>query len=149
MAALPVVYGPRGMIMLSQAFMCSLFGIAYIGILDVPPLPGVALVTGIMPLPLWGVSWFLCSFTLTSAAFKVDQSRALGGLTALLCIWAISYLHYFLVTPVLPSGNMNLAYLSSGMLASMMVNCIGSARLLNHGPSHVEAIEKPGALDAE
>jgi hypothetical protein len=148
-SVLPSVYGPRGMVMLGQAALCACFGFAYIGVLDTPALPGVTLATNILPLPLWGVLWFLSAFHLAAASFKVDQAKALGGVTALLSFWALSYLHYFITTPVLPSGNANLAFLSSAIFGSMVLNAVGIARMLNHAPSHAEMVEAPGAPDVE
>ncbi|WP_346927348.1 hypothetical protein [uncultured Arthrobacter sp.] len=135
--------------MLGQAALCACFGFAYIGILNLPPLTaGLALPLLFLPLPIWGVLWFICAFTLTVAAFKVDQAKALGGVASLLVIWSISYLYFWLTTPVLPSGYTNAAFLSSAMLGSMVLNAIGCSRMLNHAPSHAEVIEAPGAPDA-
>lgn len=147
--ALPSVYGPRGMVMLGQAALAGCFGLAYIGVLNTPPMPGVQLATLFMPLQLWGVIWFLCASHLVTAAFKVDQSKALGWITALLFFWALSYLHYWFTTPVLPGGYDNLAYLSSAMLGSMVLNAVGIARMLNPGPVHLEVVEKPGDTNVE
>lgn len=143
-ATLPSVYGPRGLVMLGQAALAACFGFAYIGILNTPPMPGVELPTLFMPLQLWGVVWFLCASHLLTAAFKVDQSRALGWITVLLLFWALSYLYYWATHPVLPGGYSNIAYLSSAMLGSMVLNAVGLARMLNPGPVHAETIVKPG-----
>ena len=146
--ALPSVYGPRGMVMLGQSGLCASFGLAYVGVIETPPLPGVGLVSMMMPLPLWGVAWFLCSFTLAVAAFKVDQAKALGGVTAMLVLWSISYLYYFFTTPVV-GGYLNLSFLSAALLGSMVLNAIGISRMLNHAPTHSEVFEAPGDLDAK
>lgn len=144
---LPPVYGPRGMMMLGQAALAACFGLAYIGVLDTVPFPALSLATNFLPLELWGVIWFIAAFQLAAAAFRVDHSRALGSITALLIFWSISYLHYFINTPVLPSGHTNLAFLSSAMLGSMVLNAIGISRMLNHAPSHAEVIEAPGEIN--
>jgi DMSO reductase anchor subunit len=137
------------MVMLGQSALCACFGFAYIGILNLPPMIGVALPTMFLPLPIWGVIWFLCASHLATAAFKVDQSKALGWITALLMLWAFSYLYYFITTPTLPSGYTNGAFLSSAMLGSMLLNAVGISRMLNVSPSHTEAIEMPGTNDVE
>ena len=98
----------------------------------------------IMPLPLWGVLWFIAGFTLIAAAFKVDHSRALGMLTAMLSIWALSYIDYFARVPVLPNGNNNTAFLFATILAGMALSAAGIAGRLNHGKSHLEIIVAPG-----
>lgn len=145
--ALPKVYGPRGMVMLGKAFMCLCFGFAYVGIFDLPQTPGLDMVQQIIPLPLWGVAWFLCAFMLIAGAFKVDQSRALGCVAALLCLWSLSYLAFFLRVPSLPNGAPNTAFLSAALLASMALSAAGVARMVNHAPSHPEVIQKPGGVD--
>lgn len=144
---LPSVYGPRGMVMLGKAFMCVCFGVSYVGILQTTPSPGLDMVRQILPLPLWGVVWFLCAFMLSAAAFKVDQSRALGCIAAMQCLWAMSYIEYFLRVPVLPNGNPNTAFLSAALLASMALSAAGLARMMNHAPSHPEVVQKPGVDD--
>jgi hypothetical protein len=143
---LPPVYGPRGQVMLGKGMISLCFGFAYVGVINISPQVGLTLVTGILPLPLWGVLWFLCGFLLISSAFRVDHSRALGFLTALLCLWALSYFHYFCSVPVLPTGKVNTAYIFGTLLLSMAVSTAGIGRMLNQGKTHGEIIEKPGAL---
>lgn len=145
-SALPSVYGPRGMIMLGLALLSAGFGLAYVGIFTIPPMPGLALVQIIMPMPLWGVAWFLSAFTLVGAAFKVDQSKALGGVTGLLAVWTLSYVSYFVQTPELPNGSPNLSWLTALVFFAMVVLLMGVARMLNHAPSHAAIVEKPGAV---
>jgi hypothetical protein len=144
---LPKVYGPRGMVMLGKSFMCACFGIAYIGVLGSRPQPGLEMVTRILPLELWAVVWFIVSFMLAGAAFKVDQSRALGSFAALLSLWGLSYVEYFFRVPVLPTGSSNTAFLSAALLASMALSAAGHARMMNHAPSHPEVVQKPGEQD--
>jgi len=144
--ALPPVYGPRGQIMLGKGMMSLCFAFAYIGVISIPPQPGLALVTELLPLPLWGVAWFLCGFLLITSAFRVDHSRALGLLTALLCLWSLSLFSFFFNVPVLSNGQINTAYLSGALLLSMAVSTAGIGRMLNQGKTHSEVIEKPGAL---
>jgi hypothetical protein len=141
---LPNVYGPRGMIMLGKAMVCACFGLAYIGVLNHVPSPGLQMVSRIMPLSLWAVAWFIAAFMLVSAAFRVDHSRALGVLTTMLSLWSLSYFDYFLREPVLPNGRDNLAFLFAVILAGMAISAIGIARMLNHGKSHLEVVELPG-----
>lgn len=143
---LPPVYGPRGTIMLGKGFTCLCFGYAYIGVLRNTPVSGggLDLVTRILPLPIWGALWFITAFMLISSAFKVDHSRALGFLTAMLSLWSISYLDYFFRVPVLPNGNENTAFVFAALLASMALSAAGVARMLNHGKSHPEIVETPG-----
>jgi uncharacterized membrane protein HdeD (DUF308 family) len=142
--ALPKVYGPRGTIMLGKGFICLCFGLNYIGVLNSAQSPGLDLVTRIMPLPLWGVAWFIAGFMLIAAAFKVDHSRALGMLTAMLSLWSLSYIDYFFRVPVLPSGNQNTSFLFAAIMAGMALSAAGVARMLNHGKSHAEIIVSPG-----
>ena len=144
MAILPKVYGPRGTIMLGKGIICLCFGFAYIGILNTTPSPGLELVLRIMPLPLWGVMWFITGFMLIAAAFRVDHSRALGMLTGMLSMWAWSYIDYFARVPVLPNGNDNTSFLFAAILAGMALSAAGIARMFNHGKSHQEVIEAPG-----
>lgn len=141
---LPKVYGPRGMVMLGKGVICLCFGYAYIGILNTITSPGLELVQRIMPLPLWGVLWFITGFMLIAAAFRVDHSRALGMLTCMLSIWAISYIDYFARAPFLPGGYDNTAFLSAAILGGMALSAAGIARMLNRGKSHPEVIEAPG-----
>lgn len=143
-AVLPKVYGPRGTIMLGKGFICLCFGFAYIGVLKATPSPGLELVTRIMPLPLWAALWFIAGFMLISAAFRVDHSRALGLLTAMLSMWSLTYLDYFFRVPVLPNGNDNTSYLFAAIMAGMALSAAGVARMLNHGKSHAEIIISPG-----
>lgn len=144
--ALPKVYGPRGTIMLGKGVICMCFGFAYIGVLKTAPSPGLELVTRIMPLPLWGALWFIAGFMLISAAFRVDHSRALGMLTAMLSLWSLTYLDYFFRVPVLPNGNDNTAYLFAAIMAGMALSAAGVARMLNHGKSHAEIVLAPGEV---
>jgi len=146
MDTLPKVYGPRGMIMLGKAMLCICFGVAYIGIFQQPKSPGLEMVREIMPLQLWAVAWFLCAFTLITSAFKVDQAKALGGVAGMLSLWSLSYLVYFFRVPVLPDGGPNLSFLFAALLASMALSTVGAARMLNHGETHIEVIEKPGGI---
>jgi hypothetical protein len=145
--ALPPVYGPRGQIMLGKGMISLCFGFAYIGVININPQVGLSLATAILPLPLWGVAWFLCGFLLITSAFRVDHSRALGFLTALLCLWALSYFHYFFSVPVLDTGKVNTAFIFATLLLSMAVSTAGIGRMLNQGKTHGEIIEKPGAID--
>lgn len=145
--SLPSVYGPRGQIMLGKGVISLCFGFAYVGVINIPPQLGLDLVTKIMPLPLWGVLWFLCAFLLISAAFRVDHSRALGFLTTLLSLWALAYYEYFLRVPVLPTGHVNTSFIFATLLLAMGVSTAGIARMLNQGATHGEIIEKPGAID--
>lgn len=140
----PKVYGPRGTIMLGKGIICLCFGYSYIGVLKTTPSAALDLVLRIMPLPLWGVAWFIAGFMLIAAAFKVDHSRALGLLTAMLSIWALSYIDYFFRVPILPNGNDNTAFLGAAIFAGMALSAAGIARMLNHGKSHPEVIEAPG-----
>ncbi|MDQ0679094.1 uncharacterized membrane protein HdeD (DUF308 family) [Arthrobacter pascens] len=149
MDMLPKVYGPRGTIMLGKGIICLCFGFAYIGVLKTAPSPGLDLVIRIMPLPLWGVLWFIAGFMLIAAAFRVDHSRALGMLTAMLSIWALSYIDYFGRVPVLPNGNDNTAFLFAAILAGMALSAAGIARMLNHGKSHPEIIVAPGEATSD
>jgi 4-hydroxybenzoate polyprenyltransferase len=144
--ALPKVYGPRGTIMLGKGFICLCFGLAYIGVLKTSPSPGLELVTRLMPLPLWAVVWFITGFMLIAAAFRVDHSRALGMLTAMLSLWSLTYLDYYFRVPVLPNGNDNTAYLFAAIMAGMALSAAGVARMLNHGKSHAEIILAPGEV---
>jgi uncharacterized membrane protein HdeD (DUF308 family) len=146
MDALPKVYGPRGTIMLGKGFICLCFGINYVGVLNTAQSPGLDLVTRLMPLPLWGVMWFIAGFMLIAAAFKVDHSKALGLLTAMLSLWALTYIDYFFRVPVLPNGSDNTSYLFAAIMAGMALSAAGVARMLNHGKSHAEIIEKPGEV---
>lgn len=143
--ALPSVYGPRGQIMLGKGLLSLCFGISYIGIFKLPSLRGLTLVTNMLPLPLWGVLWFLCAFLLISSAFRVDHSRALGFLAGMLTLWSLSYYAFFATTPVLPEGTVNTAFISGTLLLAMAISTAGIARMLNKGATHGEIIEKPGA----
>lgn len=147
--ALPKVYGPRGMVMLGKALMCSCFGVTYLGVLPPKPQPGLEMVARIMPLELWAVVWFIVAFMLASSAFRVDQSRALGSVAAMLSLWSLSFLDWFIRAPVLPGGAPNTAFLSAALLASMALSAAGLARLLNHAPSHPEVVQKPGEQSYE
>ena len=144
--ALPKVYGPRGTIMLGKGIICLCFGFAYIGVLNTAPSPGLELVLRIAPLPIWGVLWFITGFMLIAAAFKVDHSRALGMLTCMLSVWALTYIDYFGRVPLLPNGYDNTAFLFAAILGGMALSGAGIARMLNHGKSHPEVIEKPGEV---
>ena len=141
---LPKVYGPRGMVMLGKALMCFCFGLSYLGVLGSRPQPALEMVTRIMPLQMWAVAWFIVSFMLAASAFRVDQSRALGSVAAMLSLWSLCFLDYFFRVPVLPDGTASTAFLSSALLASMALSAAGLARLLNHAPSHPEIVQKPG-----
>ena len=141
---LPPVYGPRGTIMIGKAMICFCLGYAYLGVLQTTTSSGLELVTRILPLPLWAVLWVVTGFMLVSAAFKVDHSKALGALTAMLSLWSFSYIDYFFRVPVLPNGNQNTAFIFGAILASMALSAAGVARMLNHGKSHAEVVEKPG-----
>lgn len=141
---LPKVYGPRGMVMLGKALMCFCFGISYLGVLGSKPQPALEMVTRMMPLQMWAVVWFVVSFMLASSAFRVDQSRALGAVAAMLSLWSLCFLDYFFRVPVLPDGTASTAFVSSALLASMALSAAGLARLLNHAPSHPEVVQKPG-----
>jgi hypothetical protein len=144
--ALPKVYGPRGTIMLGKGVICLCFGYAYLGVLNTTPSPGLELVTRIMPLPLWAVAWFITGFMLIAAAFRVDHSRALGMLTAMLSLWSLTYIDYFFRVPVLPNGDDNIAYLFAAIMAGMALSAAGVARMLNHGKSHAEIVLAPGEV---
>jgi lysylphosphatidylglycerol synthetase-like protein (DUF2156 family) len=130
--------------MLGKAIMCICFGISYLGILSPRPQPALELVTRIMPLELWAVIWFLVSFMLVASAFKVDQSKALGSVAAMLSLWALAFLDYFIRVPILPTGAQNPSFLSAALLASMALSAAGCARMMNHAPSHPELVQKPG-----
>lgn len=142
--ALPKVYGPRGMVMLGKALMCACFGVSYLGILGSKPQPALEMVTKLMPLQMWAVVWFIVAFMLAASAFRVDQSRALGSVAAMLSLWSLCFIDYFLRVPVLPDGTASTAFLSAALLASMALSAAGLARLLNHAPSHPEVVLKPG-----
>ena len=142
--ALPKVYGPRGTILLGKAIMCFCFGISYLGVLAPKPQPALEMVTRLFPLQIWAVVWFLVAFMLVSSAFKVDQSRALGAVAAMLSLWSLSFLEFFFRVPVFHDGTQNTAFVSFALLASMALSASGCARMMNHAPSHTEIIQKPG-----
>ena len=141
---LPKVYGPRGMVMLGKALMSACFGVSYLGVVGTRPQPALEMVTRIMPLQMWAVVWFIVAFMLAASAFRVDQSRALGSVAAMLSLWWLCFLDYFFRVPVMPDGSASTAFLSSALLASMALSAAGLARLLNHAPSHPEVVQKPG-----
>jgi 4-hydroxybenzoate polyprenyltransferase len=143
---LPKVYGPRGTIMLGKGFICLCFGVNYLGVLNTVQSPGLDLVTRLMPLPLWAVAWFIAGFMLIAAAFRVDHSRALGVLTAMLSLWSLTYFDYFFRVPVLPNGSDNTAYLFAAIMAGMALSAAAVARMLNHGKSHAELVVAPGEV---
>lgn len=145
--SLPPVYGPRGQIMIGKGLLSLCFGFLYVGVMPVPPQPGLSLVLNILPLELWGVLWFLAGFLLISSAFRVDHSRALGFLTGLLSLWALSYFEYFLRVPMLPTGTVNTSYIFGTILTSLAISSAGIGRMLNKGKTHGEVIQKPGALN--
>lgn len=132
--------------MLGKGFICLCFGYAYIGVLETAASPGLDLVTRLMPLPLWAVLWFISGFMLIAAAFRVDHSRALGMLTAMLSLWSLTYLDYCFRVPILPNGNDNTAYLFAAIMAGMALSAAGVARMLNHGKSHAELVVAPGEV---
>lgn len=133
--------------MLGKALMCACFGVSYLGVLPEKPQPGLQMVTHIFPLELWAVVWFLVSFMLVSSAFRVDQSRALGAVAAMLSLWSLSFLEYFFRQQVMPDGTANTAFVSAALLGSMALSAAGCARMMNHAPSHPEIIQKPGELN--
>jgi hypothetical protein len=141
---LPKVYGPRGMVMLGQALMCACFGTSYLGILGHKPQPALEMVTKLFPLQVWAVIWFIVAFMLVASAFKVDQSRALGVVAAMLSLWSLCFLEYFLRVPILPDGTRSTAFVSTALLAALALSAAGSARMMNHAPSHPETVLKPG-----
>lgn len=149
MDILPKVYGPRGMVMLGKSLMCACFGVSYLGVLGSRPQPALEMVTRIMPLELWAVVWFMVSFMLAASAFRVDQSRALGSVAALLSLWSACFVDYFFRVPVLPDGRASTAFVSAALLASMALSALGLARLLNHAPSHAEVVQLPGETPNE
>jgi hypothetical protein len=132
------------MVMLGKALMCACFGVSYLGILGSKPQPALEMVTKLMPLQMWAVVWFIVAFMLAASAFRVDQSRALGSVAAMLSLWSLCFIDYFIRVPVLPDGTASTAFLSAALLASMALSAAGLARLLNHAPSHPEVVQKPG-----
>lgn len=132
------------MVMLGKALMCACFGVTYLGVFPPKPQPGLEMVSRIMPMELWAVVWFIVAFMLAASAFRVDQSRALGSVAAMLTLWSLSFLDWFLRVPILQDGTQNTAFLSAALLASMALSAAGLARLLNHAPSHPEVVQKPG-----
>jgi amino acid permease len=133
----PSVYGSRGLVLLCLAVVCFAFGIAYVGPLSVPGVSeGLRPINAIMPLPYWGVLWF-----------RVDQSRALGGVTGMFFAWGYSNA----VASVLAymDGRDNKLWLSAVVYMAIAALILGIAALLNPARSHVELKQVPGPVPEE
>lgn len=131
--AFPSVYGPRGMVLLGFAMLAAILGLSYVGpAASTMTSPATAFVSSIMPLSLWGVVWFVASFSLLVAAFKRDQSKALGGVVGLLFLWFVSYL-VGCITELAKFGQSRL-WLGCAIFAAFVILGMGVARMLNHTP---------------
>ena len=119
------------MVLLGFAMLAAILGLSYVGPAATGfTSPATAFVSSILPLSLWGVVWFVASFSLLVAAFKQDQAKALGGVVGLLFLWFVSYL-IGCISELAKFGQTRL-WLGTAIFAAFVILGMGVARMLNH-----------------
>lgn len=139
------VNGARGIALLGFAGLALLHGVAFGGgpllgdfAIWPPPPYGLRVLDAVGGLHAWGVVWMLAGLWLLVGAFKQDQRRPLAAFSALTAVWGGAYLYSFL--RMLADGQPSGLWLSSGLYLTLLVACIGTARMLNAPPLHIDAI---------
>lgn len=139
------VNGARGIVLLGFAGLALLHGVAFgagplLGGFSIwpPPPYGLQALDILGGLHAWGAVWFLAGLWLLVGAFRQDQRRPLAAFSALTTVWGGAYLYSFL--RLLVDGIENPLWLSSGLYLTLLVTCIGTGRMLNAPPLHIDAI---------
>lgn len=139
------VNGARGIVLLGFAGLALLHGVAFGagpllgGFAIWPPPPyGLRVLDMVGGLHAWGAIWLLAGLWLLVGAFRQDQRRPLAAFSALTSIWGGAYLYSFL--RVLADGYASGLWLSAGLYLTLLVTCIGTGRMLNAPPLHIDAI---------
>lgn len=139
------VKGARGVVLLGFAIMSALMGIGYgagewLGPFAVwPPVSrGVFALDMVGGLRFWGYCWLVTSALLFWAAFRREQAVAMAFFSGMMSIWSLTYALAF-VRDLQDFGYSGL-WMWSAIFAAFLTSNIGTARMLNAPPLHVEAI---------
>lgn len=136
------LHGPRGAALLGFAFVSIGFGLSYVGPWAVPQPAALDAISAIFPLSIWGIIWIVNGAFLVGAAYRTDQSRALGWTTGLFVIWTINYA----IAAVQQFGQTGQTryWLSVVLFSGIVIALTGMARMVNPAPVHLEIVETPG-----
>lgn len=136
------INGARGVTLLGFSIVALVFGLAFNSPVAVIPPPPAGLVglDALVPLPIWGLLWYLAGAFLFVGAFRQDQSKSMVLFAGLLAVWAISYLiaAATATTPRLVS----IFYLQAAIYGGLLTACLGVARLLNAPPIDIDALRR-------
>lgn len=139
------IRGARGVVLLGFSAMSLLLGLGYaagawLGPLAVwPPVTrGMFALDMVGGLRFWGVCWLVTGALLFRAAFHREQAVAMAFFSGMVSIWSLTYSFAF-IRDLLEFGHSGL-WIWSAIFAAFLTSNIGTARMLNAPPLHVEAI---------
>lgn len=137
------VNGARGVTLLGFSVVSFVFGLAFNSPVAVipPPPAGLAALDGFIPLPVWGLAWYLSGVMLLVGAFRQDQSKSMSVFAGLLTVWAISYA----VAAFSSTSNprlLTIFILQTAIYGGLLVACLGVARLINAPQVDIHALRK-------
>lgn len=149
------IRGARGVVLLGFSFMSLLMGLGYaagpgLGPLAVwPPVSrGMFALDLVGGLHFWGVCWLITGVLLFRAAFRREQAVAMAFFSGMVSIWALTYSLAF-IRDLQEFGYSGL-WVWSAVFAAFLTSNIGTARMLNTPPLHVDAIvQRLKQLEAE
>lgn len=133
------INGARGVALLGLGATALIFGVAFAGPwfnVYPPPPGGLVLLDRIIPLNVWGWVWYLAGVILVLGAFREDQSRSMRVFAGMLFVWGASY-----VWAAIDTGRPVYA-LSAAVYFSILVACLGVARLVNSPPVDIEKLRR-------
>lgn len=136
------INGARGVTLLGFSLVALVFGLAFNSPVAVipPPPAGLKGLDALIPLPWWGLLWYLAAAFLLVGAFRQNQSKSMMLFAGLLFVWASSYAGAA-ITATDPRM-VSLFAMQTVIFGGLLTSCLGVARLLNAPPIDIDALRK-------
>lgn len=138
----PKINGARGVTLLGFSLVAVVFGAAFNSpVAVIPPAPaGLVALDALIPLPWWGLLWYVAAVFLFVGAFRQDQAKSMMLFAGLLAVWAMSYFGatFTATSPRLAS----LFGMQTVIFGGLLTACLGVSRLLNAPPIDVSALRR-------
>lgn len=133
------INGPRGSALLAAAFLCILHGIAYTPLTGGPDeLPvGLTALGEVVPLWLYGVSWFVAGGVALAGAFVGRNGRqrdsadswGFGTAVGMFVAWGLAYFCGWGLT--LSQGGQSRSWISGSLYITVAIIVSAAARMTN------------------
>lgn len=136
------INGARGVTLLGYGMVALVFGLAFNSPVAVIPPPPVGLrgLDALIPLPWWGLMWYLAALFLFIGAFRQNQSKSMMLFSGLLFVWMTAYAGATFVAT--DPRTISLFAMQTVIFGGLLTSCLGVARLLNAPPIDIDALRK-------